>query len=103
METQTVALLLCLAALAAAGLCVRALAWFLYSGLLSPGSSWPVLRVYPVIQVHTATWQPIGLQLVLGQGAVVAVRSANVDCRMIDAHADPDVLPVPSFQDDVTL
>jgi hypothetical protein len=100
METQTVALLLCLAALAAAGFMLRTIARFIYSDLPAPGSSWPVR---PGFVVHTAAWQPNGLQLVLGQGAVVAVRSANVDCRMIDVHADPAQLPVPSFQDDVTL
>jgi hypothetical protein len=92
METQTVTLLLCLAAQAATGLCVRALAWFLYSDLPSPGPSWAALRVY---QVHTAPWPAIVPQL--GQGAV------DVDLSVLDAHADPAQLRMSGPQDDVTL
>jgi hypothetical protein len=62
------------------------------------GERRPVLRVY---QAHTAPWPAIALQL--GLGAVVAVRSADVDLFVIFTHADPAQLPAPSFQDDVTL
>jgi hypothetical protein len=100
MVTQTVALLLLLAALAASGLCAWSLAWFLYSDLPEFSESWPVLRVY---QVHTAPWPAIVPPLRPGQ--VVAVRSADVDLSVIFTHADldPAQLPVPSAQDDVTL
>jgi hypothetical protein len=101
METQTVALLLLLAAIAASGLMVRALTRFLYSGLPMSGERWAMWPVYVVRQVHTAQWPAIVLQL--GLASAAAVRSADVDLWMIDAHADPAMLPVPSSQDDVTL
>jgi hypothetical protein len=95
METQTFTVSLLLAALAASGLCVRSLAWFIYSGLPMSGERWSVR------QVHMAPWPAIGLQL--GQGAVVAVRSADVDLSVTFTHADPAMLPVPSDQAFVTL
>jgi hypothetical protein len=101
METQTFTLLLCLAAIVASGSLLRALAWFIYSGLPMFGPSWAALRVYPVIPVPTAPWQPIGPQL--GLASIGAVRAAGVDLSVLDARADPAMLPVPSAQDDVTL
>jgi hypothetical protein len=95
METQTFTLLLCLAALAAAGSLLRVLAQFLYSGLLSPGPSWAALRVYQ------APWSAIRMHLRLG--AFFAVRSADVDLSVLDAHADPAVLRMSGLQVSVTL
>jgi hypothetical protein len=92
MVTQTVALLLqiaaLLAALAALGLFVWSLARFIYSDLLLSGSSWPVM---PLIQVKAA----------LGQS--IAVRGADVDLSVRLAHGDPVQLPATTFQADVTL
>jgi hypothetical protein len=101
MVTQTVALLLCLAALAAPGLCIRIFAWFIYSGLPMSGERWPALRVYPVIQVHTAPLPVIVPQL--GLASVAAVRAADVDLSVNFTHADPAQLRMSGAQASVTL
>jgi hypothetical protein len=101
METQTFTLLLCLAAQATAGLLFRIFAWFLYSGLLSPGPSWAMWPGYLVRQVNMAQWSALGLQLVLA--SVAAVRADDVDLSVLDAHADPAVLRMSGPQASVTL